>query len=250
VFGRKRRRADESAADDETTTGLDETGAEETEPGEAATEADAAATGLGAIGPWDSEDAPGDDLARLDLGSLLIPTLPGVELRVDANPEGEVIAATLMDGVSGLQVGAFAAPRTEGIWAEIRGEIFESLRAQGGPVHEQDGPFGAELVAKVPTPEGKQDARFVGIDGRRWFLRGVFTGPAATNGRQAELLERTLREVVVVRGDQAMPVRDPLPMAVPREAFEQQPDGGAEDQGTDQTTLPPPERGPEITETR
>ena len=51
---------------------------------------------------------------------------------------------------------------------------------------EVDGPFGTELRARVPAegPAGQQPqlapARFLGVDGPRWFLRGLVTGPAAT----------------------------------------------------------------------
>ena len=85
-------------------------------------------------------------------------------------------------------------------------------------------------------------ARFVGVDGPRWFLRGLVTGPAAVDPEQAGPVEAALRDVVVVRGSEPMAVRDPLALALPNEAQLQQPG--------DQVGLELPERGPEITETR
>ena len=70
-------------------------------------------------GPWDVEDAPEDDIERLDLGGMLVPALPTLELRVEVGPEGQVIAATVAREDSALQINAFAAPRSAGIWDEI-----------------------------------------------------------------------------------------------------------------------------------
>ena len=91
-------------------------------------------------GPWDVEDAPEDGLDRLDLGGMLVPVGEGMELRVDVSPEGQVIAATVVKGNSAMQVNAFAAPRTAGIWAEIADEILESLVEGGGSGESLTGP--------------------------------------------------------------------------------------------------------------
>ncbi len=60
--------------------------------------------------------------------------------------------------------------------------------------------------------------RFVGVDGPRWFLRGLFAGAAAADPAAAAPLEAVLREVVVVRGDHPMPPRDLLELRLPPEA--------------------------------
>jgi hypothetical protein len=172
-------------------------------------------------GPYDEADSPDDELERLDLGALRIPVLAGVEVRVDVNPEGQVIAATLSHGGSEAQVGAFAAPRTAGIWDEIRAEIRRTITAQGGSTQERTGRFGTELSGRVPVQGGYQSVRFVGVDGPRWFLRALFTGAAATDPARAGVLEDAVRNIVVVRGSSPMPVRDPLPLALPREVAEQ-----------------------------
>jgi Protein of unknown function (DUF3710) len=172
-------------------------------------------------GPYDEADSPEDELERLDLGALRIPVVTGVEVRVDVNPDGQVIAATLSYAGSEAQVGAFAAPRTAGIWDEIRAEIRGSITAQGGTSQESDGRFGTELVGRVPVQGGFQSVRFVGVDGPRWFLRGLFTGAAASDPAKASVLEDAVRNIVVVRGSSPMPVRDPLPLTLPKEIAEQ-----------------------------
>jgi hypothetical protein len=200
------------------------------------------ATSASTAGPWDAADAPEDDVARLDLGSLQVPTLPEVEVRVEADPGGEVSAVLLVHGESAVQLGAFAAPRTEGIWGEVRAEIGEGLSGEGATLTEADGEFGTELRAQVPTPEGVQPVRFVGVNGPRWFLRAVFTGAAAVDPDAGKVLVESLRHVVVVRGADPMPVRDPLPLRLPREIVEQHAEA------EEPAGVQPPRRGPEITE--
>lgn len=206
-------------------------------------------------GPWDAGDSGDADqsVSRLDLGGLLVPIPDDTEVRVDLTPEGEVVAATLVRADSTMQVGAFAAPRTEGIWSEVREEIRASLRDSGGSTQEGDGPFGPELRAAVPTEAAGQGvvlapARFLGVDGPRWFLRALLTGPAALDDEVAAPFEQAFREVVVVRGTEPMAVRDPLPLRLPPEA--QQVDEPDEPDGTQRPEPGMPERGPEITETR
>ena len=102
--------------------------------------------------------------------------------------------------------------------------------------------------------------RFVGVDGPRWFLRGLFAGAAAADPAAAAPLEAVFREVVVVRGDHPMPPRDLLELRLPAEAaaaLEEQAQAQQEQQGAARqeegnrfaTPLNPFERGPEMTET-
>ncbi len=201
-------------------------------------------------GPWDVEDVPDDDVQRLDLGGLRVPVPPGTEVRVDVNPEGQVVAATLVHQGSSMQVSAFAAPKRSGIWDEVRTEIAASLTGSGGRAEDVEGPYGAELFAAVPAPGGGAvPARFLGVDGPRWFLRALLTGPAAQDRAVAEPLEQALADVVVVRGSEAMAVRDPLPLHLPREVAEQAAAAAAADTEP-APDLALPERGPEITEVR
>ncbi len=204
-------------------------------------------------GPWDLADAPtSEDQPRLDLGGLQVPVPAGTEVRVDVSPEGEVVAATLVQGESALQLNAFAAPRSEGIWAEVRQEIREALVGGGGHAEEADGPFGPELRSAVPTEVPGQGvvlapARFLGVDGPRWFLRGLVTGPAALDHALGAGLEQAMRDVVVVRGSDPMAVRDALPLVLPADAVQATAEA-AEQDAAEPTILQLPERGPEITE--
>lgn len=178
-------------------------------------------------GPWDSTDAPDDGLQRIDLGSLRLPGLPGTDLRVELDQQQRVVGASLRSGESLLQVSAFAAPRADGIWDGVRVELQTSVSAQGGSLRQVEGPFGTELAGSIlapappqpgqaaPSPPVPRAARFLGVDGPRWFLRGMMTGPAAEGGEGVEVLEAAFRGIVVVRGVEPMPVREPLPLALP-----------------------------------
>lgn len=205
-----------------------------------------------ASGPWDAADAPtGDGVHRIDLGGMRVPVPPGTEVRVDVNKD-TVVAATLAREGSALQVNVFAAPRSEGIWDEVREEIAASLGRSGGQAETSEGPLGTELVATVPTQQPSGDvlmapARFVGVDGPRWFLRALLTGPAARDEAAAAPLLAALRDVVVVRGTDPMAVRDPIPLRLPPDA-QKASDAAQAAQAGDPLALQ--ERGPEITETR
>ncbi len=206
-------------------------------------------------GPWDEADAPEDDVNRIDLGGLRVPVPPDTEVRVDVSPEGEVVAATLVQGATAMQVNAFAAPRRAGIWGEVREEIAGALRESGGQTSDAEGPYGAELHATVPTEvpgegRGLAPARFLGVDGPRWFLRALITGPGATDPAAAEPLLGALKDCIVVRGGEAMAVRDALPLRLPKEVTAAAATSEEQEQPPQAAPLPPPERGPEITEIR
>ena len=182
-------------------------------------------------GPWDEADAPDDRVERVDLGALRVPAIPGMELRLEVGPQQEVIGATLVLGDSTLSLAVFAAPRAGGVWDDVRGEIARTASGQGGSLKEADGPFGAELAGTVtamaqgteggaPAPM-KLPARFLGVDGPRWFLRGTVIGPAGGGGEHARAVEDAFRQIVVVRGNSPMPVRDPLPLTLPPQAQQQ-----------------------------
>jgi hypothetical protein len=206
-------------------------------------------------GPYDAGEVPEDGITRLDLGGLRVPGAEGMELRLELDEASEVVqAVTVVHGDSTMQLMAFAAPRTEGIWDDVREEIRKSLASQG-LVDQVESEWGTELHATltVANPQGQsimQPVRFVGIDGPRWFVRALFGGRAARDAEAAAGLEAVLRACVVVRGTDPMAPGDPLPLQVPGEV----PDGitrNAEpEERNDRPPLTMPARGPEITEIR
>ncbi|MCW2541702.1 MAG: uncharacterized protein JWN95_3427 [Frankiales bacterium] len=176
------------------------------------------------VGPYDVLDAPEDGRPRLDLGALRVVVDAGLEVRVDIAEQGQVAGVTLANDSGQMQLGVYAAPRSEGIWDEVRAEIKASISSQGGTVEEQDGDFGTELAGKLPAPGGFTPVRFIGVNGPRWFLRGMLSGaPALAKGADgdADVFLEAFRTLVVVRGNEALPVREPVPLVLPEETAEQ-----------------------------
>ncbi|MBU4215713.1 MAG: DUF3710 domain-containing protein [Actinobacteria bacterium] len=196
-------------------------------------------------GPWDSAQVPETD-GRLDLGGLRLPVAPGAKVHLESKGQVVTLVRVELEG-SELQLAPFAAPRTEGIWDEIREEIAQQVTADDGSVDDLPGPFGRELLARVAvrTAEGRSGhrvVRFLGVDGPRWFLRGVVTGRATVEPEAAAVIEAFFGGTVVVRGAQAMAPREPLPMHLPGQ--------GAPPAAPEAAPLDPFVRGPEITEIR
>jgi hypothetical protein len=212
---------------------------------------------LRSAGPWDSASAY-PEAERIDFGSLLVPVREGYDVQVFLS-EQDGISIAVVRGDSGLQLQPFAAPRSSGLWHEVLPEIAEEVAKAGGQSRAQEGPFGPELFARV-VPQGADDhrippqpLRFLGADGPRWFLRGLISGPAATDADLALPFEDIFADVVVVRGDQPQPQRSALEIALPdeaREVLEGQLEGEPSDQGAGPGPFDPFDRGPEITETR
>jgi Protein of unknown function (DUF3710) len=206
-------------------------------------------------GPWDVAE-PHPEVQRVDLGSLQIPVLPGLDIQlVFAEQQGAWV--TVRHDVSELQLQAFAAPKKDSLWDDVRAEIAGEISASGGMCSERIGPFGPELLASVPAEPGQPQSgmrpiRFAGVDGPRWFLRGLFAGAAAVDPAAAAPLEDLMREIVVVRGDHPVPPRDLLELRLPPEAAEAlaAEQARAEEESRYGGQLNPFERGPEITETR
>jgi Protein of unknown function (DUF3710) len=247
----RRRRRDDDAADP--AEGRADGAAPEEPAGDEDAEPRGSAGGLSERpeGPWDESERP-DAQSYVDLGGLRIQGRDGMELRLEVDEgSGTVNGVAVLLAGSAVLLHGYAAPRSEGIWDEIRAEIAAGVTRQGGTADEVPGPFGRELLVRVPvrTSDGRtghQTQRFVGVDGPRWFLRAVFQGPAAHDPEAAADLESVVRDVVVVRGAEAMAPRELLPLRLPDAAAEPDADQGE----PERPSLDPFTRGPEITEIR
>lgn len=223
--------ADESATTEDTGAAADETGAAAEE---APSLAELDAQDWRELGPYDIDDVDVDALdeeienrSRIDLGSIVLGAVENTELRLQVDePSQQVVSAMMIRGDSALEVGAFAAPRSGGLWAEIRDELVQGAHEAGGSADLVPGPFGVELRRLLPvrTPDGQegyQPSRMWVAEGPRWMLRGIIYGQAALqdglDGPIAEFLE-AFRTIVVRRGDEAMAPGDLLPLSLPENA--------------------------------
>ena len=173
-------------------------------------------------GPFDESEA-NPVRPYVDLGGVKVLPREGLHLRLEVE-EGtkRVVAIGLDYANSTLQVQPFAAPRTSGLWHEIRAQIADQIGRQGGTTTVREGTFGPELLAQIPVAAGDAQqgaqmrlARCIGVDGPRWFLRGVIAGEAAVDPAAAAQVEDLFRSIVVVRGSTPMPPRDLIPLRMP-----------------------------------
>ena len=168
-------------------------------------------------GPWDVNDDNVPDYSDyLDLGSFYLPFLQGISLRLKKHRETNHIMGVIATyGSSSVSIEAFAAPKSSGIWDDIRKELIES----NDKITEIDGAFGKELLLPVSVEGKTVQTRFVGVDGSRWMLRGIFSGQAAEqsmkNSDETLALNDWFSNIVVNRGDEPMAPRDLIPMHEP-----------------------------------
>ena len=206
-------------------------------------------------GPFDRSEV--DDLEdRMDFGALVIIPESAMELRLDVDDAGqEITGMTVVQGESACQLQAFAAPKSRGVWDEIRDEIADNLIGGGGTAQEKLGPLGIELHARMPSrgSDGRTTyapARFLGVDGPRWFLRAVLSGAAAVDEDAAQSLLAFIRRTVVVRGTEARAPREMLALSIPHDVTATAQQAAQQDNQETADDFKPFERGPEITEVR
>lgn len=174
-------------------------------------------------GPLDVSDVD-PETTYIDLGSLLIPPGPDLELRLQVEEDsGEVISVLLVADEGVLETRAFASSRGGDLWAEARAEIAADTVERGGIAHEQEGPFGTELYCEVPVV-GENDeqliqpSRIIGHNGPRWFLRATIAGRPAKDPEYAVPFEAAIRSIAVRRGTDAMAPGEALALRLPPEA--------------------------------
>lgn len=184
------------------------------------------AVGEGPRGPYDIDEIPADaqQIGRVDLGSLHIPSVDGLELRLQVDEGTGQIAAVMLTGEDGaLELRAFAAPRNGDLWGEVLPQLAADVQARGGQVGQRDGSFGPELLCQlaVTLPDGEQGvqpSRILGINGPRWMLRATFLGRPAVEAEVGQAWEGVLHHVVVSRGKTALPKGEALPIVIPPNA--------------------------------
>ncbi len=179
-----------------------------------------AAVDVRANGPWDvSEKSPGEDPAYIDLGALIIKGEVGFNLQLPTDGDSDIIgSAVLMTEDSAIELRAFAASRSGGLWEQIRADLIEEVEKLGGEYEATDGAFGPEIRIRVPVPDQPdvfQPSRILGIEGPRWFLRATLLGKAGLEPDDEGVLIEALRNTIVVRGSEPMMPRDALTLTVP-----------------------------------
>ncbi|TMR18369.1 DUF3710 domain-containing protein [Nonomuraea turkmeniaca] len=187
-------------------------------------------------GPWDA-DEPHPEADRIDLGGLRLPHNPDFDVRLASLGDQHVGVVVLYEE-SSLQLQALAAPRSSGLWDEVKTKIL----AQAKDLEEREGPFGTELSGEIKADGNVRPARYLGIDGPRWFLLAVISGKGAHDEAVFGAFVDFIKDVVVVRGDEPMAREEPITLRRPNEQ--------TSEQAEDPQGLNPFKRGPEISEIR
>ena len=170
-------------------------------------------------GPFDIDDFDDPavaELARLDLGSVLIPMPEAGQLQIELTETGVPSAVWVVTPNGRFTIAAYAAPKTGGLWREVANELADSLRKDSAKVSIKNGPWGREVVG---TASGV--VRFIGVDGYRWMIRCVINGPHETIEALDQEARAALADTVVRRGDTPLPVRTPLAVQLPEPMAEQ-----------------------------
>src|ERR1700754_4527152 len=171
------------------------------------------------IGPYDGDDLDPeatDASGIVDFGAVQVPVPPRGTVAVEPTANGRMQAVHVALPEGRLSVSALAAPKSSKLWPDLAREIDTSLREGGATVRSYPGPWGRELHAN----SGGAKSVFIGVDGPRWMLYGVATGPANHAETLDAELRRMLRATVVVRGRAPYPVRTVLPLVVPEHLAE------------------------------
>ncbi|MBN9100166.1 MAG: DUF3710 domain-containing protein [Pseudonocardia sp.] len=185
-------------------------------------------------GPHDVEDLdPEVTLAAgtVDFGAVRVPVPERGTVDVDPAEKGRMQAVHVAVPEGRLSVSALAAPKSSRLWPDLVKEIDASLREGGARVRSFQGDWGRELHAT----SGAATSLFVGVDGARWMLYGVATGPTRDADALDAQLRRMMRGTIVVRGRSPYPVRTVLPLEVPEHLAVATADTGTADTGTADT---------------
>lgn len=154
----------------------------------------------------------------IDFGAIIIPNqFPDLTIRVEVE-EGTSrgVALTLEQGGSALQLSLFAAPKSGGVLSEVLDQLETTFREHGASLDRSNHIFGETLrVERVGSGDSKP-MRFIGVDGPRWFLRGVVTGEAVDDTTEAIVIENIMKSVVINRGEEPLPPRELIALTLPQ----------------------------------
>ena len=150
-------------------------------------------------------------LARLDLGSVLIPMPEAGQVQVELTETGVPSAVWVVTPNGRFTIAAYAAPKSDGAVAgsghrtgRFAAQGFRRRQHRGRPVGTRSRRTGSQGVV-----------RFIGVDGYRWMIRCVVNGAPETIDALTVEARNALVDTVVRRGETPLPVRTPLAVQLP-----------------------------------
>ena len=190
-------------------------------------------------GPFDIEevDLEADDVKRLDLGSLVVTPFKNMNLQLSVNKQQVPQAIIVRDKDSAIEVALFGAPAKSAYIPEVRRDIIAASQGKNSRTTVRRGPFGTEIARAFPvqTKEGAvgmQVTRTWLAEGPSWVLRGVVFGKAALEPQNEDVtitVTEFFANLVVRRGTSPVAPGAVIPFTIPEGApkpEEQQVDPG------------------------
>ena len=169
-------------------------------------------------GPYDFHDVGVLNYAdAVDLGPLLLRLPADAQLLVESTAGAAARTAHLTVPAGKVDLSVLAAPRSSPLWPQIAEEVAAVQGGKGARVDTEPGEWGHELRAVSEH----ELSWFIGVDGPRWMLYGVATGPVEADAELAATLRELLRATVVRRGPEPLPVKTALALTSPDQRAEQ-----------------------------
>ena len=155
-------------------------------------------------GPYDVTEAPARASQRLDLGACRCPR--STAWRSGSRPTRRARSSRSCSSTATARCSSASsprrAPRASGTRSAPRSR--KRCRPTASRPRRSTASTASSCAARVRTPDGPTDVRFVGIDGPRWMVRARLPGRGRGRpGRRAGRCCECLRGLVVDRGDEA-----------------------------------------------
>ncbi len=168
-------------------------------------------------GPRDVSEVD-TSVGYLDFGCIRVPAIEGMQISAIGNvQDGKASGLRLVVGTSLLEIEVFAAPRSGGVWTEMRTALADLARNMKATVEPRNTRYGVEqfLGILVDLPDGGKGRTYVreiGHEGSRWVTRIKLLGQAAVDPKVGSQFEGLIDRLVIVRGPEPRARLELLPV--------------------------------------
>ena len=152
-----------------------------------------------------------DHQVECGFGPLRLRVPPQAKPRM-SDPGRRYSDAVFFDFPDGfVRLSVLAAPRAGGLWLERAEEVAAERAGLGDRVRSFSGEWGPELR----IVDAHSINWVIGMEGPRWMLLGRSTCHLGADNDLSDTLRAMMGASAVVRGDEPLPVRTPLPLSDP-----------------------------------
>lgn len=168
-------------------------------------------------GPRSAEEVD-TSVGYIDHGAVKIPAVHGMRVEpLGSLSQGVAAGIRLTIGTSLVEIEVYAAPKSGGVWDNMRHSLRELALQHGAQVEEKTTRYGVEHLVTIPVtmPDGGQGQTYVreiGHEGSRWVSRIKMVGQAAVDPQVGAEFEKLIDRIVVVRGSEPRARLEILPV--------------------------------------